>query len=265
MCTRLEKLRELGAASIEFSGGEPLLHPRLVDLVAFASRLAFFKRMLISNGFLLTERMIDALNRAGLTDLQVSVDGVEPNGVTIKTLKALRRKLERLARLAAFRVTVNAVVGSAPPDEVREVVRFARERNFRVTVGLIHDERGRIKLDEEQRRLYRELKRGVRLSFRPGSGSIAPLLRGEPAPFKCRAGARYLYVDEAGRVHYCSQRRNSFSKDLMSYGPRDLQEQFATAKPCSCFCTIGCVRTASALDRWRPQAGYSATAAACRS
>ena len=33
------------------------------------------------------------------------------------------------------------------------------------------------------------------------------LARGRPNDWSCRAGARYLYVDEHGIVHYCSQMR----------------------------------------------------------
>lgn len=249
----LDKLHQLGTFAIEFSGGEPLLHPGIVELIAHASRLRFLKRMLITNGFLLTERIIREMNDAGLTDLQVSVDGVKPNRTTIKTLDPLRQKLERLARLARFKVTINAVVGSAPPDELREVVRFAQERSFRITVGLLHDERGAFKLSDVQRDLYRELKRQVNLSWRPGSDNINLMLEGLSAPFKCRAGSRYLYVDEGGKVHYCSQTRDWFSKDLMQYTPEDLKKQFHTAKPCQVDCTIGCVRTTSALDSWRSQ------------
>ena len=30
------------------------------------------------------------------------------------------------------------------------------------------------------------------------------------APFKCRSGSRYLYVDEFGSVHWCYQTRDEF-------------------------------------------------------
>jgi MoaA/NifB/PqqE/SkfB family radical SAM enzyme len=37
LCRRIDKIYELGAWSIEFTGGEPLEHPRLVDLVGCRS------------------------------------------------------------------------------------------------------------------------------------------------------------------------------------------------------------------------------------
>ena len=76
------------------------------------------------------------------------------------------------------------------------------------------------------------------------------------APFKCRSGFRYLYVDEFGSVHWCCQTRGVFSKDLLAYTYADLREQFDTPKNCSTHCTIGCARTASATDEWRSQRAF---------
>jgi len=60
-------------------------------------------------------------------------------------------------------------------------------------------------------------------------------------------------------VNWCSQTRTVWSKDLMDYTVDDLREQFYRYKPCHATCTLGCVRSASQLDNWRPQAdGVSA-------
>ena len=63
----------------------------------------------------------------------------------------------------------------------------------------------------------------------------------------------YLYVDEFGKVHRCSQKRKKTSKLLMEYTKADLRSEFYTGKPCVAYCTIGCVRTASKIDEWRHQ------------
>ena len=80
---------------------------------------------MITNGWRLTPALIDALNGAGLTDMQISVDGVNPTKVTAKTLKPLRKKLELLAEKATFQVVMSGVIGSAPAEEALEVVDFA--------------------------------------------------------------------------------------------------------------------------------------------
>ena len=109
---RLERIRALGAWSVEFTGGEPLLHPDLEELVRAARKLRFLRTMLISNAFLLDEERVERLNAVGLQALQVSVDGVRPSLVTIKVLDRLRKQLQALARHARFSVVLNAVIGS---------------------------------------------------------------------------------------------------------------------------------------------------------
>jgi len=70
----LEDLAQLGVMEVCFSGGEPLLHPDILSLVALAAEKGFLVR-LISNGILLDEDRVVALKRAGLGWCSVSLDG----------------------------------------------------------------------------------------------------------------------------------------------------------------------------------------------
>jgi len=252
---RLRKLRDLRTWVVCLTGGEPTLHPDLVRIVARMRELRFRRRQLITNGYLLTPKLIDALNDAGLTDLQISVDGVKRNAVTVKVLEPLRVKLLELARRARFQVVVSAVIGSARPEEALEVVRFARAQGLTPRIILLHDASGRLSLSAEELATYREVKLLLGARGREAADYREDLIERGRAPFRCRAGSRYLYVDEAGKVAWCSQTRGSFERDLAAYTLDDLREQFHTDKPCNEACTVGCVRTASAYDGWRAQAG----------
>lgn len=220
-------------------------------------RLGFKRRMLITNGTRLTAKLIDALNRAGLTDMQISVDGVKPNKVTAKTLQPLRKKLELLAERATFDVVMSGVIGSAPAEEALEVVDFAKAHRFTPRILLVHDENGQLRLSHEELIVYEEAKRRIGDRANEARGYRGKMIESGEAPFKCRSGSRYLYVDEFGSVHWCYQTRSVFSKDLLAYTYADLREQFDTPKSCSAHCTIGCARTASATDEWRSQPGLS--------
>ena len=254
LMTRMAKIRDLGTLGLELTGGEPLMHPQIVRLVAEAKSMGFVARWMISNAYLLNESKVHALNAAGLTDMQISIDGVEPNEVTIKVLRPLRSRLEMLARLAKFRVTLSAVIGAAPPEEVREVVRFAKEQGFKPRVLLLHDGEGTLMLNPENIKLFRDLQEYLGSGATEAHGYRTKLVQGQKAPFKCRAGSRYIYVDEDGQLLRCSQTRKRFSRDLLSYSDEDLKEQFNTYKPCNPYCTLGCARTNSKLDEWRKQA-----------
>ncbi len=77
------------------------------------------------------------------------------------------------------------------------------------------------------------------------------LADGKPNEWRCRAGARYLYVCEEGLVHYCSQQRGYPGVPLESYTVDDIRRAFATPKSCAPYCTVGCVHRVSTMDFWR--------------
>ena len=77
------------------------------------------------------------------------------------------------------------------------------------------------------------------------------LARGKTNDWRCRAGARYLYVCEEGLVHYCSQQRGYPGVPLESYTVDDIRREFATPKSCAPYCTVGCVHRVSTMDFWR--------------
>lgn len=250
---RLEKLHDLRAWTVCLTGGEPTLHPDLVKIVAKTRDLGFRRRQMITNGYRLTCALVDELNEAGLTDLQLSLDGVRRTGTTSKVLDALRGRLETLARRARFRVVVNAVIGAAPQREALEVVEFAQAHGFAPRVLFVHDANGEVRLSANELAAYRDVKARLGRFGRDGGDYRERMIGGGTAPFRCRAGSRYLYVDERGGVSWCSQTRELFTKDLLDYDAADLRRQFHTEKPCNPRCAVGCARTASAFDEWRAQ------------
>src|SRR5437773_2753737 len=170
MFRRVDKLAELGTSVITISGGEPLLHPELDDIIHRIRRHGIIAG-LITNGYLLTGERIERLNRAGLEWLQISIDNV------------------------------------------------TRVNSFQDNIAL-----------------------------------------GRPNQWRCRAGARYLYICEDGLVHYCSQQRGYPAIPLEQYTIADIRREYLTEKACAPHCTVSCVHQVSIFDSWRaPQ--HPATAA----
>jgi MoaA/NifB/PqqE/SkfB family radical SAM enzyme len=254
---RLRKLKELGTFGISLTGGEPTLHPELPRLIRLCRELRFFRTGMISNGFFLKPALIEELNAAGLQEMQISIDGVHANETTQKVLANLKKRLQWLRDYARFRVTVSGVIGACPPEEAEEVVAYASEMGFTPRVLLVHDEHGRLKLNREETKVFERIVQKLPKSWMDFSSYRKRLVRDGVSPFKCRAGSRYLYVDEFGKVNWCSQTRDFWSKPLMEYGPSDLREQFYQDKSCNATCTIGCARSASQLDNWRRQPGFN--------
>src|SRR4051812_1984082 len=88
MYARIDKLGALGTAIITISGGEPLLHPELDDIIRRIRKTGAIAGM-ITNGYLLMPDRIQRLNDAGLDHLQISIDNVNPDDISKKSLKVL--------------------------------------------------------------------------------------------------------------------------------------------------------------------------------
>jgi len=253
MFERVDKLGELGTSVITISGGEPLLHPEL-DAIIRRIRKNGSIAGLITNGYLLTAERIEKLNRAGLEWLQISIDNVTPDGVSKKSLKVLDKKLQLLAEHADFHVNINSVVGGGVrnPQDALTIGNRALELGFSSTVGIIHDGGGQLQpLGEEERRVYHEMKGMEKRSFTRVNSFQDNIAQGRPNQWRCRAGARYLYICEDGLVHYCSQQRGYPGIPLENYTVSDIRREYITEKSCAPHCTVSCVHQVSIFDSWR--------------
>ena len=257
---RIDHLHRLGTTLIMISGGEPLLHPELDQIIA---RIRHHGRMagMITNGYLLTPDRIQKLNQAGLDHLQISIDNVQPDDVSMKSLKVLDKKLQMLADNALFHVNINSVLGGGVkyPEDAMTVAKRALELGFSTTVGIIHDGSGQLKpLGPVEKSLYHEIKKLAQRNFAHFSGFQDKIAKGETSEWRCRAGARYIYICEDGLVHYCSQQRGYPGKPIADYTHDDLRREFLTEKSCAPMCTVSCVHMTSLIDYWRAPQTFKA-------
>src|SRR5712671_5041737 len=145
MIERINHLADLGTGIVTLSGGEPLLHPDLDEIIAAMRRRGVLACM-ITNGYLLVPERVQRLNHAGLDHMQISIDNVKPDDVSKKSLKVLDRKLQVLAEHAEFHVNINSVVGGGihNPEDALVVGKRAIELGLSSTVGIIHDGSGQL-------------------------------------------------------------------------------------------------------------------------
>ncbi|HLY17389.1 MAG TPA: radical SAM protein [Bryobacteraceae bacterium] len=263
MYQRIDRLAELGTTIATISGGEPLLHPEL-DLIIERIRAHRMIAGMITNGYLLTAGRIHRLNRAGLEHLQISIDNVMPDDVSKKSLKVLDKKLQLLAEHADFHVNINSVVGGGirDPQDALTVGKRAIELGFTSTVGIIHDGTGQLQpLAPAEREVYATMRAMEKSSYAQINYFQDNIAHGRENHWRCRAGARYLYICENGLVHYCSQQRGYPAKPLAEYTVDDIRREFLTEKPCAPRCTVACVHQISYMDFWRAPQTINAAAA----
>lgn len=253
MHRRIDKLAALGTTLITISGGETLLHPQLDDIIRRIRSHGIIAG-LITNGYLLTPQRIQQLNDAGLDHLQISIDNVQPDEVSKKSLKVLDKKLQWLREHADFHVNINSVIGAGVNNQWDAVTigKRAVELGFTSTVGIIHDGTGQLKpLSEEAQTVFAEMKKLGKHSYARFNQFQNNIALGLPNRWRCRAGSRYLYVCEDGLVHYCSQQRGYPSIPLADYTVDDIRREYFTEKSCAPNCTISCVHQTSLVDFWR--------------
>jgi len=255
MKERIAALANLKTLIVTCTGGEPLLHPDLAEIIK-EIRLHGMVATLITNGYRLTQQRIEELNEAGLQSLQISIDNIVPDEVSVKSLKVLDRKLQLLAEYARFKVNINSVLGISDertPDAIA-VAERAAHYGFSHSVAVLHDGFGRLRpLSETQYAAYQTIsKRSDSITHRANFLLFQKnLIEGKPNEWKCRAGARYLYICEDGLVHWCSQQRGYPGIPVTEYSITDIQREYNTQKGCSRFCTLPCVHQASFFDEWR--------------
>jgi len=104
--------------SIALAGGEPTLHPEILDLVKFI-RDNGMKTMIITNGFGLTEARLVELRNAGVTGLSFNINSTQErpefkgaDAVNLPLLNEVRLKYAKMVAkagglTAAFKITVN--------------------------------------------------------------------------------------------------------------------------------------------------------------
>ena len=250
---RLDRLASFGTAAITISGGEPMLHPGIFEIITHIRHHGMIAG-LISNGYYMTRENIAKLNLAGLEYLQISIDNVTPDKVSQKSLKVIDRYLRYLSEDARFHVNINSVIGGGikNPEDALVVAHRAVELGFGSTLGIIHDHSGQLKpLSGVEEEVYQKLRRYGKKKFGWLNDFQDDLAHGRPHNWRCRAGARYLYICEDGLVHYCSQQRGYPAIPLEDYTLEHIKREFNTEKPCAKYCTIACVQQVAMMDNWR--------------
>lgn len=252
---RIDLLAALGTTVITLTGGEPLMHP---DLEQVIRRIRHHGMIAVSvtNGYLLSIDRIKKLNDAGLERLQISVDNVKPDAVSMKSLKVLDQKLRWLSEYADFEVNIHSVVGACTehPEDAVTIARRAKELGLVSTAGIVHDDAGQLRpLNTEQQRALEDIENLSRpwFSFARYNPWRHNLTRGLPNDWHCAAGGRHLYICENGLVHYCMAQRGYPAIPLERYTQEDIEREGKKPKGCAPYCTIFCIQRIAFLDKFR--------------
>lgn len=125
----LREGRELGALQLGFSGGEPMLRDDLEQLVEEAERLGYYTN-LITSGVGLTAERLSALKKAGLKQVQLSLQSAD-RALTDQLVGArvhdLKLDVARRIKAEGFPMVLNVPVFRQNIDQVEEILAMAEE------------------------------------------------------------------------------------------------------------------------------------------
>ncbi len=128
----LKDLAGYGVPVVLFSGGEPLLHPRIFDHIERATQLGM-RAVLSTNGTLIDEKIAVKLARAGVCYVGVSIDGLAgTNDLFRGSEGAFSRAIGgiRCCREAGIKVGLRFTITKQNADEVPAIFDFIRNENI---------------------------------------------------------------------------------------------------------------------------------------
>jgi MoaA/NifB/PqqE/SkfB family radical SAM enzyme len=129
-----------GTDNIVFTGGEPLTHPKINEIVfQTRNKLHYRKVSIITNGTLLPkhEAVLPFINR-----LVVSLDSLKPEkwhqiiGATLQTAREIIGNIKHFASLQPkykFRMILNCVITPDTLDEIEPLIKFCREHRLLIS------------------------------------------------------------------------------------------------------------------------------------
>lgn len=127
----LSDFTKLGGQRVDLTGGEPLIRHDIIEIIAAAKRLGL-KVELITNGSLLSEKLLQQFKTLGLDQIAISLDGI--NYETYCQIRPVgkeifNRVIENIQRAteAGFRVKINTVAFRDNLAELADITRFCIE------------------------------------------------------------------------------------------------------------------------------------------
>jgi MoaA/NifB/PqqE/SkfB family radical SAM enzyme len=218
----LDILHDRGIRFLTFTGGEPMLHPQLLEMVAYAA----YRRMrpsIVTNGWFLAPEKIEGLRDAGLNTIFISIDAAsrevhEDNRGLRGVCERIRLANGRLGELgvkSVASVTINRLIG-----DLEDLIAFLRELGFSTVTftypkrwlgssSMVFSETSPL-IDFDSDDLAKKLEELLRLKswfaiLNPAESieEMIRFLRGGEQRFPCYGGYKYFLLDWNLGVYRC--------------------------------------------------------------
>lgn len=248
----IRKIRDLGTMRIALVGGEPLMHPDVVEIVRYCRELGF-ATSLTTNGFLLTRKLLQELEKAGLQVMQISVDRMTPSPITKKSFKTILPKLDYFKE-SKVRLHITGVICADTLPESKAVLETGLSRGIPTEVRLVHaDPLNRFRVERGSKEelldfidsMIERKRRGEKIHTNEAILNYQrSLLLNEPVDWTCTAGYKLFFVSAQGKFWICSMVHTD--KHIMDVTLDDLYANYRK-KECQNGCGVYCAVSTSLI------------------
>lgn len=222
LCQAIDILYDRGIRYITFSGGEPTLHPKLRDMVAYAAGKEM-QPSIVTNGSRLSSHLLKELKRSGVKTLYISIDSSSqemhednrglPN--VCARIKEVNQECRSLSIKTVASVTINKLI-----QDFQELIAFLKELGFETVTfsypkrvlnssSLVFSESSKL-IDFSTEELVQafEIVKSLKGEFgilNPAE-SLAEMMRflkKEKQIYPCFGGYKYFYLDYHLDLYRC--------------------------------------------------------------
>ena len=204
----IKKLYEAGVQKITFAGGEPLLHPKLRQMIDYAKSLGMTTGI-ITNGSLLTEKWLISTMKT-LDWVGLSIDSINPE-TNMKIGRSSKLHVDYLSlismiKVLGFKLKLNTVVNSYNwKEDMSRFMRITEPERWKVFQALrIKGQNDRnweeIKVSDQQFQHYLETHKYVKNLV--------------PENNEAMTGS-YLLIDPIGRLFENSVGEHTYSTESL--------------------------------------------------
>lgn len=114
---------------VAITGGEPLLHPSLFELLEYLNTKNIIKEIRIAtNGTLLTDQFADRFRQLNIKKIQISLDGVEKTHDEIRGVGSFKKAINgiKIAHKYGLKTLVQMVINKKNIGEVNNILEFLK-------------------------------------------------------------------------------------------------------------------------------------------
>lgn len=219
-----DALIELGCERLTLIGGEVFLYNGW-EKIARKLTDQDIKVNLITNGFLFRDKQLQEVRYSGITNVALSIDGMEQAHNTIRNNpKSFSHIQETLSRLNQEKIAigVNTTLLDRNFRDIDPLYRFLLENNVKIWQLQLANPMGNLKSNQEKpisltnitklTRFIHEKRKANKMHIYTGDnigyyGNHEPYIRGYPGNYNywsgCQAGLSVVGIDSVGNIKGC--------------------------------------------------------------